>query len=60
MKNMKPTPRDFEEFASYNKERLELTKQLVKDPSAGWEVEHRIRILEEWLENKRNEWNTKD
>ena len=57
---MKPSPRDFETFAGYSKEHAELSKQLIKDPSSGWEVEHRIKILEEWMENERNKWNTKD
>jgi len=57
---MKPSPRDFEIFAGYSKEHAELSKQLIKDPSSGWEVEHRIKILEEWMENERNKWNTKD
>jgi hypothetical protein len=39
---MKPTPRDIETYAKYRNEYLDLTKQLLKDPSAGWEVEHRI------------------
>ena len=49
---MKPTPRDIETFAGYTKELHELTKQLFKDPSASWEVEHRIKIIQEWQTNE--------
>jgi len=58
---MKPTPRDIETFAGYTKELHELTKQLFKDPSASWEVEHRIKIIQEWQTNELKTWtNTED
>ena len=58
---MKPTPRDFENFAGYTKELAEVEVKIHKTEKPSWELLHRKKILEEWIKNETNKWeNTKE